>query len=78
MSLWLKSDFSLKSWMQEQGLEIGKSLTTALANQLLKQLGITKFLKDPQCDRQKGVYIANDDGWNKGINQFCLFMRNVS
>ncbi|XP_021353372.1 uncharacterized protein LOC110450253 [Mizuhopecten yessoensis] len=60
----LLPDFSLKNWIQDKGLELGKSLTTALANKLLEELGIMPFLYSTPCDRQVGRYIGDENGWN--------------
>lgn len=61
-------DVSLMNWMQEKGLQIGESLTTALGNELLENLGLATFMNDEQCNRYSGVYAEAVNGWNyKGI-----------
>jgi hypothetical protein len=57
--------------MQEKGLQIGESLTTALGNELLENLGLATFMNDEQCNRYSGVYADAVSGWNyRGIFVF--------
>jgi hypothetical protein len=68
--------------MQEKGLQIGESLTTALGNELLDSLGLSTFMNDEQCNRYSGVYADAVSGWNyKGNNVIdilvCMLMQSV-
>ncbi|XP_071123195.1 uncharacterized protein [Mytilus edulis] len=55
---------SLIRWMEDKGLEIGQSLTTALGNELLNSFGLTNYMNDEQCNRFEGVYAGAVNGWN--------------
>ena len=51
-------------WVKDKGLAAGQSLSTALANKLFDQYGLTQYLYDPSCDRFEGIYANAVDGWN--------------
>ncbi|VDI06314.1 Hypothetical predicted protein [Mytilus galloprovincialis] len=58
------TDVSLSEWMKDKGLQLGQSLSTALANRLLDELGLSPFMNEEQCDRYTGVFAGAVDGWN--------------
>ncbi|XP_076116682.1 uncharacterized protein LOC143084161 [Mytilus galloprovincialis] len=58
------TDVSLSEWMKDKGLQLGQSLSTALANRLLDELGLSPFMNEEQCDRYTGVFAGTVDGWN--------------
>jgi len=64
MLLYVIVDISLSEWMKDKGLQLGQSLSTALANRLLDELGLSPFMNDEQCDRYSGIYAGSVDGWN--------------
>lgn len=67
------ADVSLSEWMKDKGLQLGQSLSTALANRLLDELGLSPFMNDESCDRYTGVYAGTIDGWNsKGKHRLLL------
>ena len=49
--------------MKDKGLEAGQSLSTALANKLFDDIGLTQFLYNPSCDRFSGIYAGAVNGW---------------
>ncbi|XP_046562951.1 uncharacterized protein LOC124271844 [Haliotis rubra] len=53
--------FSLKNWLSNNGLNTSHALTSAFRFQLSLALGISEYLLDPMCDRQRGIY---KPGWN--------------
>ncbi|XP_046562947.1 uncharacterized protein LOC124271840 [Haliotis rubra] len=53
--------FSLKNWLNDHNLNIGQALTSVFRFQLSLALGISEYLLDPMCDRQRGIY---KPGWN--------------
>ena len=66
-------DFSLATWMSDQGLSFDGSLSTALAAVLFKKLGIDAFLKSPACERTEAPYSVNriqQTGWSSGNKVF--------
>lgn len=54
---------SLIDWVKDKGLEAGQSLSTALANKLFDDIGLTQFLYNPSCDRFSGIYAGAVNGW---------------
>jgi hypothetical protein len=44
----------------------GQQLATAAANKLLKELGISAYLRDDPCRRTSNLYSPAVNGWNKG------------
>ncbi|XP_048258717.1 uncharacterized protein LOC124137708 isoform X1 [Haliotis rufescens] len=56
--------FSLKNWLSNNNLNIGQVLTSAFRFQLALALGISGYLLNPMCDRQRGIYKADATGWN--------------
>ncbi|VDH91582.1 Hypothetical predicted protein [Mytilus galloprovincialis] len=63
MSGWTGDTNSLVDWVKDKGLEAGQSLSTALANKLFDDFGLTQFLYNPSCDRFDGIYAGAVDGW---------------
>ncbi|XP_052090897.1 uncharacterized protein LOC127727822 [Mytilus californianus] len=55
-------DLSLDAWLTANGEEIGNTLSTAVANKLLDDLGLTNFMSSEPCDRYSGVF--TEKGWN--------------
>lgn len=69
ISVFFLPDFSLATWMSDQGLSFDGSLSTALAAALFKKLGIDAFLKSPACERSEAPYSVNrieQTGWSSG------------
>ncbi|XP_062616058.1 uncharacterized protein LOC134277763, partial [Saccostrea cucullata] len=68
LSMGFKSKgFSLTNWMNEQGLSLEGSLSSALSNSLFKLLGIDSFMKEKSCSRSEKPYSINKlqkDGWS--------------
>jgi hypothetical protein len=67
------------------GEEMGNTLSSALANKLLDELGLTNFMNPVPCDRYSGIFADTVNGWNsKGIKlqifwkrfNFSLFIFN--
>ncbi|VDI42060.1 Hypothetical predicted protein, partial [Mytilus galloprovincialis] len=54
---------SLVDWIKNKGLKAGQSLSTALANKLFDDLGLTQFLYSPSCNRFDGIYSGAVNGW---------------
>lgn len=51
------------------GEEMGNTLSSALANKLLDELGLTNLMNPVPCDRYTGIFADTVNGWNsKGIN----------
>ncbi|XP_071131855.1 uncharacterized protein [Mytilus edulis] len=57
-------DISFTDWVKKQGENIGNTLTSAVANKLLDELGLTKFMNSVPCDRYTGIYADSENGWN--------------
>ena len=54
--------------MKKNGENVGNTLASAVANQLLQELGLTHFMNSEPCDRYTGIYADTVDGWNtKGL-----------
>lgn len=67
--------FSLTNWMNEQGLSLDGSLSTALSNSLFKMLGIDSFMKEKSCSRSEPPYSTNklqENGWSSGLYSLSL------
>ena len=64
--LWLifLIDISFTDWVKKNGENVGNTLTSAVANQLLQELGLTHFMNSEPCDRYTGIYADTVDGWN--------------
>ncbi|VDI41394.1 Hypothetical predicted protein [Mytilus galloprovincialis] len=57
-------NLSFTDWVQKTGENIGNTLTSAVANKLLDELGLTKFMNSVPCDRYTGIYTDSENGWN--------------
>lgn len=55
---------SLFEWMEDKGLQIGQSLSTALSEELMEYFGLKPFLNEEQCDRNEIPYNGAVNGWN--------------
>jgi hypothetical protein len=45
-------------------------LSSALANKLLDELGLTNFMNPVPCDRYSGIFADTVNGWNsKGMDR---------
>ena len=62
----LMLDFSLHSWLLDRGLNISSALSSVDATSLLSSLGVSEFLKDPQCSRMAAIYQTSINGWKNG------------
>jgi hypothetical protein len=61
------TDFSLDNFLSNKGLSLSlDKLTSEVTLQLLNKLGVTPFLLDSQCNRDKEPYIPVKGGWNNG------------
>ena len=60
-------DFSLHSWLLDNDLNISSALTSVDALSLLSSLGVSEFLKDPQCSRTAAIYQTSINGWKNGM-----------
>ena len=56
--------------MEDKGQDVLQSLSSAMINTLLHDLGLDKYLKNPQCDRMADVYENAVNGWNSGEEHF--------
>ena len=61
-------DFSLHSWLLDNDLNISSALTSVDALSLLSSLGVSEFLKDPQCSRTAAIYQTSINGWKNGMS----------
>ena len=59
-------DFSYISWLRASNISASQSLDIKHMPSLLEALGISKYMKIPACDKEKGVYINSFNGWNSG------------
>ncbi|VDI38371.1 SWI/SNF-related matrix-associated actin-dependent regulator of chromatin subfamily E, member 1 [Mytilus galloprovincialis] len=57
-------DISFTDWVKKTGENIGNTLTSAVANKLLDELGLTKFMNAVPCDRYAGIFADSENGWN--------------
>ncbi|XP_062579219.1 uncharacterized protein LOC134241150, partial [Saccostrea cucullata] len=57
------SEFSLQSWLKDRGLDTKAVLSSLNAGSLFSSLGMSDFLKDPQCKRTSGNYHLSGSGW---------------
>ncbi|XP_071150838.1 uncharacterized protein [Mytilus edulis] len=57
-------DISFTDWVKKTGENIGNTLTSAVANKLLDELGLTKFMNSVPCDRYAGIFADSENGWN--------------
>ena len=64
----LMIDFSLHSWLLDRGLNISSALSSVDATSLLSSLGVSEFLKDPQCSRRSAIYQTSINGWKNGMS----------
>ncbi|VDI70198.1 Hypothetical predicted protein [Mytilus galloprovincialis] len=55
-------NISLDAWLTANGEELGNTLSTAVANKLLDDLGLTNFMSSEPCDRYSGMF--TEKGWN--------------
>ncbi|ESO82597.1 hypothetical protein LOTGIDRAFT_236952 [Lottia gigantea] len=56
-------DFSLSTWLEEQGMAAANELSSIVLARLFNELNIAQYLKDPQCDTTTGVYTGAVGGW---------------
>ena len=64
----LMLDFSLHSWLLDKGLNISSALSSLDATSLFSSLGVSEFLKDPQCSRTAAIYQTSINGWKNGTS----------
>uniref|UniRef100_K1PXP9 Uncharacterized protein n=1 Tax=Magallana gigas TaxID=29159 RepID=K1PXP9_MAGGI len=57
------SEFSLEIWLRNKGLDMKTALSSLDASSLLSSLGVSEFLKDPQCSRTSSSYSTSSNGW---------------
>lgn len=75
------SEFSLNSWLSNNGIPNTAKLGQYVAQQIIRELGIDEYLNVPQCDRKTPPYSpSNTQGWNISPGE-CLelnyfFMRS--
>ncbi|XP_067658325.1 uncharacterized protein [Haliotis asinina] len=55
-------DFSLSKWKRENN--IGSSMTPVQRSRLEMAMDITKYVLDPMCNRTKGKFKPQSQGWN--------------
>ncbi|KAJ8320500.1 LOW QUALITY PROTEIN: hypothetical protein KUTeg_002087 [Tegillarca granosa] len=60
----IKPDFSINSWMDENGLTGRNQLDVDSVSKLLHDLGIAPYMKDTQCNRKDLPYFPHSNGWN--------------
>lgn len=61
--------FSYASWLNANNIHIptSESLNGLYLPKLLEALGISKYIKVPSCDKEKGIYRNSFNGWNSGL-----------
>lgn len=60
--------------MANKGIQIGQSLTSALADELMEYFGLKPFLNSEPCERNEGPYKDAVNGWNtSGILWVFIF-----
>lgn len=67
LMLFFRVEFSLNSWLLDKGLDINTALSSLDASSLLSTLGVSEFLKDPQCSKSSARYINSSNGWENGL-----------
>ncbi|KAL5015120.1 hypothetical protein ScPMuIL_009390 [Solemya velum] len=58
-------DFSLTSWVAQRGLGSVDQLAGHYLSVLLEELGLPKYLKQQECNRNRSPYVPQKKGWNK-------------
>ena len=63
-------DIPLADWLKTKGEEIGNTMSSAVANKLLDELGLTNLMNPVPCDRYNGIFADTVNGWNsKGMDR---------
>ncbi|XP_063408926.1 uncharacterized protein LOC134692406 [Mytilus trossulus] len=57
-------DFSLENWAHVRGFDF-ENLTELAILKVLRDIGISKFLRNPSCDRNGTSYLPEMNGWKK-------------
>ncbi|KAK3589057.1 hypothetical protein CHS0354_008707 [Potamilus streckersoni] len=58
-------EFSLDTWLEDAGVPAGEKLTKLLVTRLLEDLGISPYLKSPECQKSSSPFSPAVQGWNK-------------
>jgi hypothetical protein len=64
----LFSEFSFRAWLSDKGLDINAALSPLNTASLLGSLGLSEFLKDPQCTQSAVKYFPRNNGWKNGMD----------
>ncbi|XP_071145134.1 uncharacterized protein [Mytilus edulis] len=70
-------NMSLFEWMEDKGLQIGQSLSTALSEELMEYFGVKPFLNEEQCDRNEIPYRGAANGWNNSACPVSLSLPKI-
>lgn len=60
------SEFSLDTWKQQNGGQIGQALKQTAVSLLFEQLKITQYLKSPECSIDDDMFKNAILGWKSG------------
>lgn len=63
------SDFSLKRFLNEEGLKTNEILPEDIAGKMMQQLGLVSYLNNDSCSFE---YESDKNGWIKGIYHLCF------
>ena len=67
----LVSDFSLDSWISNQGATVGQQVKGALRDRLFEELGLYPYLNNVQCQNES---VLSQNGWINGI--YMIFTKH--
>ncbi|CAG2190929.1 unnamed protein product [Mytilus edulis] len=70
-------NMSLFEWMEDKGLQIGQSLSTALSEELMEYFGLAPFLYEEQCGRNEIPYRGAANGWNNSACPVSLSLPKI-
>ncbi|KAL3873935.1 hypothetical protein ACJMK2_037012, partial [Sinanodonta woodiana] len=58
-------EFSLDTWLENAGIQAGEKLTELLVSHLFENLGISPYLRSPECQKSSSPFSPAVQGWNK-------------
>lgn len=57
--------FSLNKWLSDAKFDNIPTLDAFVVTQLVEEMGLRTYLKEPQCDRKADPYVPmKSNGWN--------------
>lgn len=59
-------DFSLSTYISTNNLPSLGQLSSSHVSKLLEILGISKYMKQPACEKDSGIYEDAYQGWKSG------------